>query len=111
MMKAMAVIPSQLGVLISCSPRHRNWNRGLRVIRRVLEAGVSVHVYLLEEAVTGVRDIHLQAMRSDGLVLNACASAARRHGVEPDDVHAIFGGLVLLHQILARCPRCVHLRP
>lgn len=107
----MAAIPSQLGVLFSCSPGHRNWNRGLRAIRRALDAGSAVHVYLLEEAVTGVQDVRLQAWRSDGLVLNACAAAARRHGVEPDDVHAIFGGLVLLHQILARCPRCVHLRP
>lgn len=62
--------------------------------------GAKVYLYCIDDAVAGLRDVELQALRARGLVLYACAYAARRRGLPINDL-AVFAGLGVLGDIIA----------
>jgi sulfur relay (sulfurtransferase) complex TusBCD TusD component (DsrE family) len=98
--------PRRLGLVISVAPDHPGFRHAVRLAASALRKGLEVYAYCLDEGVRGVEDQELQALRPAGLRLSACAYAAERRGL-PLTEAAVFGGLGLLADILARTDRCL----
>lgn len=98
--------PRKLGLMISAHPLRANFTHGLKLAEAALHAGIQVYLYCLDEAVEGVSDPRLQAMREQGMRLFACAYGARARGISAGE-QAIFAGLGTLSDIIALTDRFV----
>jgi sulfur relay (sulfurtransferase) complex TusBCD TusD component (DsrE family) len=96
----------KLGVLLSTSPDNAKFRHGLRLAEAALKRGVLVYVYCIDEAVYGVADPALQALKSDGLKLFACAYAARERNLPISDL-AAFSGLTIVSDLISSTDRFV----
>jgi sulfur relay (sulfurtransferase) complex TusBCD TusD component (DsrE family) len=96
----------KLGLLISSHPDQPNFGRGLKLAEAALEAGVIVYLYCIDEAVAGVNDSRLQALKSRGLHLYACAYGAQRRTL-PLNHLATFAGLSVVNELIAATDRFV----
>lgn len=94
----------KLGILLGAHPAQRGFAHGLALARAALAAGLDVYCYLVDEAVLGVERPEVQALRTMGLKLYACAYGAHRHGVSPGD-KAIFAGLTVVSDLMAGTDR------
>jgi hypothetical protein len=94
----------KLGVLISCLPSEPNFNRGLRLIETALNRGLDVYLYCIDNAVAGVGQPQLQALRQKGLKLYACAYGANRRNIAMSN-EAVFAGLTVVNDIMAGTDR------
>ena len=102
----MSVSPSgkKLGILLSGCPLQPPFHHGVRVAAAALDLGVDVYLYCIDEAVKGVGDPALQALRPRGLKLYGCAYGAHHHGVPVDD-RATFAGLTVVSDLAAGTDR------
>jgi sulfur relay (sulfurtransferase) complex TusBCD TusD component (DsrE family) len=96
----------KLGVLLSIAPDQPGFDHGIRLAETGLDQGVEVYLYCLDDAVAGLTNDRLQALRARGLKLFACALAARRRNLALDG-RAVFSGLSTLGDILAGADRFV----
>jgi sulfur relay (sulfurtransferase) complex TusBCD TusD component (DsrE family) len=96
----------KLGLLLSAAPDQPNFERALFLAETAAESGVTVLFYCLDEAVTGLSEPRLQALRARGVRLFACAHAARQRGIAPDD-SALFTGLTMLGDLMTASDRFV----
>ena len=94
----------KLGLLISVAPDHPNFGHGLGLAAAALAAGVDVYLYCLDEAVRGVGDARLQALKAAGLKLHACAYGAHRRRI-PLSGDAVFAGLTVVSDLAAGTDR------
>lgn len=94
----------KLGLLISVAPEHPNFGHGLGLAAAALAAGVDVYLYCLDEAVRGVGDARLQALKVAGLKLHACAYGAHRRKI-PLSADAVFAGLTVVSDLAAGTDR------
>jgi hypothetical protein len=99
----------KLGILLSVAPACPSFRQGLRLAEVALARGVDVYVYCLDEAVNGIGDAQLQALRARGLKLYACAYGAQRRNLVRDD-RAIFAGLTVVSDLISGTDRflCFH---
>lgn len=102
----MTLRGKRLGLLLSTGPGHPNFAHGLRLAEAALAEGVDVYLYCIDDAVTGVADPQLQALRHRGLKLYACAYGAQRRGLPLTD-DATFAGLTVVSDLLAATDRFV----
>ena len=102
----MAQEPRKLGILLSVAPDHPNFLHGLQLATAALNARDKVYLYCLDEAVRGVEDERLQALKAHGLRLFACAFAAQRRKL-PQTENALYGGLTLLNDVMGTTDRFV----
>ena len=98
----------KLGLLVSCPPEAANFLHAICLAESALSRGVTVFFYCLDEAVRGLPNSRLQALRVRGVRLFACALAAQRRGVPFDD-SATFCGLTLINEIIASSDRFLSL--
>ena len=96
----------KLGILISAPPGAAAFLHGVRFAAAALESGCGVYLYCIDDAVPGVGHAELQALRSRGLKLYACAYGAHHHGVPVDD-RAVFAGLTVVSDLIASTDRFV----
>ncbi len=96
----------KLGILLSTAPSEQGFRHGLRLAESALAAGVDVYLYCIDEAVRGVGDAELQAMRERGLKLYACAYGAHRRNI-PVNSLAAFAGLTVVNDLIASTDRFV----
>jgi hypothetical protein len=96
----MSLPAQKLGILLSTSPAHLDFQRGVSAAATALEGGTKVYLYCIDEAVTGVGDAALQSLRGRGLILYACGFAAQRRGLPINDL-ATYAGLGVLGDLLA----------
>ena len=96
----------KLGVLISAAPDQPNFSHGLHLARTALKNDVTVYLYLLDEAIPGIDQNELQAMRNDGLKLFACAFGAKKRNLETDD-RATWVGLATASELISATDRFV----
>ena len=96
----------KLGVLISSAPQRPNYRHGLRLAEAALARGVAVYLYLIDEAVPAIDDPQLQALRSRGLHLFACAFGAKKRNLVTDD-RATWAGLATASDLIAATDRFV----
>lgn len=96
----------KLGILIAAAPEAAGFRHGLGLAEAALRAGVDVYCYCLDDAVTGVLDPRLQALRGRGLKLFACAYGADRRNLPLNDL-ATFAGLTVVSDLIASTDRVV----
>ena len=96
----------KLGILVSVSPAHPNFLHGLCLAEAAMERGVSVYLYCIDEAVTGLGEARLQVLQARGASLYACAYAAQRRNIPMTD-QATFSGLTMVNEIIAATDRFV----
>lgn len=94
----------KLGILLSTRPEERPFTHGLRLAEAALAAGVDVYLYCIDNAVAGVGDPALQALRARGLKLYACAYGAQRRNLPINDL-AMFAGLTVVNDLMAGTDR------
>src|SRR5438034_736636 len=98
----------KLGLLLSANPDHPNFKHGVRLAETALAQGVDVYLYCIDDAVRGIDDPRLQALKADGLKLFACAYGAHRRDVALSD-KAVFAGLTVVSDLIAATDRFVSL--
>lgn len=96
----------KLGILVSASPKRPNFEHGLHLAAAALAAGVDVYLFCIDDAVSGVGDSRLQAMRERGLKLFACAYGAERRGILARQ-QAVFAGLAVVSDLLSATDRFI----
>jgi|GEM_PF-261584 len=94
--------PCSVGRLFILPPGHERFHRGIDELEKFLCAGHPCYAYLLDDAVLGTKLPEVQRLRDMGLHLTACAFAALQRKIPLND-DAVYGGLVLLADILERC--------
>lgn len=102
----MSLAGKSLGVLISCAPTEANFQHGVKLAETAVNTGVSVYLYCLDEAVTGLGDERLQSLQTRGLRLFGCAYAAQRRQLPLNDL-ATFVGLPMLSDVMANTDRFI----
>lgn len=102
----MSLRGKKLGILVSTAPDQAGFQHGLKLAERALAGGVKVYLYCLDQAVTGLAEPRLQALKAQGLNLYACAYAAQRRHL-PLDHAATFAGLSVLSDLIAATDRFV----
>jgi sulfur relay (sulfurtransferase) complex TusBCD TusD component (DsrE family) len=102
----MSLRGKKLGVLISTSPDHPNFDRGLSLAETALAEGVDVYLYCIDEAVPGVNSARLQGLKERGLKLYACAYGAHRRHF-PLSEAATFAGLTVVNDLIVSTDRFV----
>ena len=102
----MSIAGKKLGILISVSPEHPSFLHGVRTAKAALGRGVTVYLYCIDEGVRGVAHPELQALRSQGLILYACAYGAQQRRLPMGD-QATYAGLTLVNDLLAGTDRFV----
>ena len=100
----MTLRGKKLGLLLSTFPHLSGFRLGLRLAEAALDQGMRVYVYCVDDAVHGIGDSQLQALRTRGLVLYACAYGAQRRSIARDD-RAVFAGLTVVSDLIAGTDR------
>jgi predicted peroxiredoxin len=96
----------KLGVLISCAPEKPGFRHALGVASAALRQGVSVYVYCIDEAVQGVTNPELQAIKNSGASLYACAYGAHKRNLALS-ADATFAGLTVVNDLIASTDKFV----
>ena len=94
----------KLGLLLSARPDQPNFTHGVRLAETALAKGVDVYLYCVDDAVSGVDDPRLQALKERGLKLFACAYGAHRRHL-PLSEKATFAGLTVVSDMMAGTER------
>jgi hypothetical protein len=102
----MQLIGKKLGLLLSIPPGHPNFEHGLALAEAAVRRGAHVYLYCIDEAVRGLQNPRLQALKGQGLNLFACAHAAQKRDIEVSDV-ATFSGLTVVSDLMASTDRFV----
>ena len=102
----MTLRGKKLGILLSTRPGTANFRHGLHFAEAALNDQVTVYLYCIDDAVWGVGDPELQALKARGLHLFACAYAARRRNLPLTD-QATFAGLSVVSDLIAGTDRFV----
>jgi hypothetical protein len=100
----MSLRGKKLGLLVSAAPDAPNFQHGLKLADAALDAGVTVYLYCIDEAVTGIESGPLQALKARGLNLYACAYGAQRRHIPVND-SAVFAGLTVVSDIVGGTDR------
>jgi len=96
----------KLGLLLSTPPEHKNLKTVLSLSREALSKKIVPYLYLIDDGVENISQADLQALKKEGLKLFVCAYGAQSRKISVDD-QAIFGGLVLLSDLIKGCERFV----
>lgn len=105
-MTAPAIRGRKLGILLSTHPDQPPFRHGLGLADAALRAGGDVYLYCIDDAVCGVGDPDLQALKARGLKLYACAYGAQRRNLPVNDL-AVFAGLTVVNDLMAGTDRFV----
>jgi predicted peroxiredoxin len=102
----MSLRGKKLGLLISTAPDDPKFEQGLRLAETALAEGVDVYLYCIDEAVPGVAQKRVQAIREKGAKLYACAYGAHRREFPLSD-QATFAGLTIVNDLITGTDRFV----
>ncbi len=102
----MSLRGKKLGLLLSSAPSCPSFQQGLRTAAAAMEEGVTVYLYCIDDAVDGLGEPELQALKADGLIVYACAYGAQRRNI-PLGEQATFAGLTVVNDLIASTDRFV----
>ncbi len=94
----------KLGILLSTSPERPGFHHALRLAEAALKDGVQVYLYCIDDAVTGLAHRELQALKTGGAHLFACAYGAALRNISRSEL-AIFAGLTVVSDLAASTDR------
>jgi len=100
----MSLRGKKLGLLLSTRPENLSFRHGVNLAAAALDAGLSVYLYCIDDAVLGLDDAQLQSLKARGLNLFACAYGARRRNLPTGDL-AVFAGLSVVSDLMAGTDR------
>ena len=100
----MSLRGKKLGLLLATGPETPPFRQGLGLAAAAVCAGVDVYLYCIDDAVTGVTDPQVQALKARGVRLFACAHAAQRRGLALSEA-AAFSGLAVVSDLIASTDR------
>lgn len=100
----MTLRGKKLGMLVSCQPSEPAFSHALRTAGAALDLGVDVYLYCIDDAVPGVDDPRLQALKERGLKLYACAYGAHKRNY-PLNGKATFAGLTVVSDLISGTDR------
>ncbi len=98
----------KLGILLSTPPENKNLKTVLALIDEALRQDVQPYLYLVDEGVKNIREDAIEALCKQGLKLFLCAYGAHQYDIPVND-KGVFGGLVVLSDLLKGCDRFVAL--
>ncbi len=98
----------KLGILLSTAPEHLNLRTALGLTQAALKQDILCYLYLVDEGVQNINEAELEALTQQGLKLFLCAYGAQRYQIPVSD-KAVFGGLVVLSDLVKGCDRFVTL--
>lgn len=93
-----------LGFLVAAGPASPGFGYATRLAAAALAQGCHVQMFCVDEAVRGLPDPRLQALRNVGLRLHGCAWSGRRHQVEVG-AWASPAGLALASSLMTQSER------
>ena len=96
----------KLGLLLSTGPEEPGFRHGVQLAKTALDEGLQVYLYCIDEAVRGLGDAQLQAVKMRGANVFACAYGAQRRDVQMSDL-ATFAGLSVVSDLMASTDRFV----
>ncbi len=96
----------KLGLLLYGDATQPGFRHGVQLAAAALDRGFDTYLYCLDDAVAGVGDPNLQALRPRGLKLYACAYGAHQRGLPVDD-QATYAGLTVVSDLFASTDRLV----
>ncbi len=102
----MTLRGKKLGILLSTRPDRPAFRHGVHLASAALSEGVDVYLYCIDDAVLGVGDARLQALKDRGLKLYACAYGAQRRRIPLSDI-APFAGLPVVNGLVCGTDRFV----
>ena|SRR5438874_12374861 len=94
----------KLGILLSTGAADPAFRSGVRLAEAAVRQGVIVYLYCIDEAVTALADAQLQALKSCGVNLFACAYGAQRRNITLMD-QAAFAGLSVVSDLMTSTDR------
>jgi sulfur relay (sulfurtransferase) complex TusBCD TusD component (DsrE family) len=94
----------KLGIMISAAPGTAAFDQGAGLAEAALGKGAGVYIYWIDEAVRGLGDPRVQALRASGARLFACAYSLQRRGLR-EDGGCILAGLTILSDLIASTDR------
>ena len=94
----------KLGLLLSASPDAASFRHGVRLAEAALSQGLRVYVYCIDDAVKGLADERLQALKLQGANVFACAYGAERRNIAVSEL-ATFAGLTVVSDFVASTDR------
>ena len=94
----------KLGLLLSTRPERPGFRHGVCLAETALGQGVRVYLYCIDDAVWGLNDAQLQALKARGLNLFACAYGAQHRNIPVSNL-AVFSGLALVSDLMAGTDR------
>jgi hypothetical protein len=92
-------VAKKWGALISVPPEHPQFRAGLDWLEKGCRENAQAYAYFLHEAVRGLPDEPVQALRKKGVHIFGCAYAAQKFGLPLTDI-AIFSGLTVLGDLV-----------
>lgn len=98
----------KLGILLSTPPQHLNLKTALGLIQATLHKNVGCYLYLVDEGVKNIDEAEIRMLTQKGLKLFLCAYGAQRYEI-PVSNKAVFGGLVVLSDLVKGCDRFITL--
>ncbi len=96
----------KLGMLLSAGPENPAFGYGLLLAEAALSRGVSVYLYCIDDAVTGLADALLQGLKARGANVFVCAYGAQKRNIPLSDL-ATFAGLTVVSELVASTDRFV----
>jgi sulfur relay (sulfurtransferase) complex TusBCD TusD component (DsrE family) len=96
----------KLGILVAALPDRPNFAHAIALADAALGKGLLVYIYCIDEAVRGVADARLQALKNRGVNLFACAYSAQQRQIPVTD-DAAFAGLTVVSDLIAASDRFV----
>ncbi len=102
----MRLSEKKLGILLAASPNEPNFGRGISLAEAAISRGAQVYLYCIDDAVAGLNDAKLQALKARGAKLFACAFGAQRRNISLTDF-ATFAGLSTVDELIAHTDRFV----
>jgi len=94
----------KLGLLISTSSEQPGFHHAVRLAETALARGVQVYLYCIDEAVSGLADPQLQALKRRGANLFACAYGVQNRNLPMNDL-ATFAGLTIVSDLISGTDR------
>ena len=100
----MSLQGKKLGLLLSTRPEEAPFQHGLRLAEAAIARGIDVYLYCIDDAVNGLNDSRLQALKARGLKLYGCAYGAQKRNLPVSDC-ATFAGLTIVSDMVVGTDR------
>ncbi|MFQ5580222.1 MAG: DsrE family protein [Nitrospiria bacterium] len=98
----------KLGIILSTPPEENNLSVVISLAEEACRQSVHIYLYLIDDGVKHIDLPEIQILKEAGVKLSLCAYSAQRRSIPSSD-KAVFGGLVVLSDLIKGCDRLITL--